>query len=187
MTPSTNNTALLFISRRPAWEEGVRLKMTMDTSEFTARSGNSQRQGRRTGAVLEIEYTCVLDRTAALARQQRALAEIRAPLVVPFWCERTVTTSAIVANVVTVDRAPDDDFFRAGDYVLLSSTLGDQFRQIASVAGSTLTLEAMVGSIAFLTGATVWPCRACVRNPEGASFEATSEDSQTEPLTFTTL
>jgi hypothetical protein len=187
MTPSTNNVSLLFVTRRPAWEEGVSLRMNMDTSEFTARSGSTQRQGRRTGSMLEIQYTAVLDRDAALARQQRALSEVRAPLIVPFWCERAATTTAIVANQVTVDRTPDEDFFRAGDYVLFSSNLGDQFRQIASVSGSTLTLEPDGEALAYLTGATVWPCRACVRDAAGASFEVASEDSQVEPLKYTSL
>lgn len=185
--PSTTNTALLFVTRRPAWEEGIKLRMNMDTSVFTARSGNTQRQGRRTGSKMELEYTAVLDRTAALARQARALAEVRAPLIVPFWCEPALATSDLVANVVVIDAVPDVDFFRAGDYVLISSTLGEQFRQIASVAGQTLTLEAIGGQVAFLTGSTVWPCRACVRDGNGASFTAPSEDSQTEPLTYSTL
>ena len=176
MIPNTNNTALLFVSTRPAWEHGVTLRMSMKTDVFDARSGLQQRQGRQTGAKWEMKYTAILDRVAALARHTRALAEVRAPLIVPMWTERSATTSAITANVVTIDRAADADFFRAGDYVYFSSGLGDQFRQIASVDGDELTLEPDGGAIAYLTGDTA-----------GATFEAPSEDSQSEPLTYATL
>lgn len=187
MIQSTTNQSLIFLTRQPAWEKGVSLKQRMQTDVFTARGGLTQSQGRHAIGKYQISYEAVLDRAGAAGRKGRALFEIRHPLIVPFWTERGVTTSTIVGDVVTIDRAPDADWFRPGDYVYLSSALGNQFRQVGGVSFSDLTFAEDVDAINYLPGATIYPCRACLRDIAGATFDTRSEDSVTEPLTYQTL
>lgn len=188
MTASSNNTALLFISRQPAWERRVKLTQAMLTDVFTSRSGLEQRQNRQSRGRWTMRYSSFCRLADAPARRARILAEVSAPLIVPFWTERAATTSAIVANVVSIDRTPDADWFAAGDYVFFSDALlGDQFREIASVAGSALTLEPDGGAIAFLTGTRIYPCRACIRAPGSASVEVAGEDAALETMEVATL
>lgn len=186
--PSTNNTALLFVTRRPAWEQRVKLRQAMPTDLFTARSGLEQRTGWQTRCRWALRYTATMDRATALARAVRTFSEIEAPLIVPFWTERGILTTGIVGDVVTTDRQSGPDWFTAGEYILLNSAAeGDQFRRIASASGATLTLEPDVDGIDYLTGATVWPCRACIREAGSASVSVAIEESQTESLSYITL
>lgn len=188
MTPSTTNTSLLFVTRQPAWEKKVRSKQAMHTDIFDARSGIEQRQGRQSRGRWSMEYQAVLNFTDAEARRVRTRGEVAAPLIVPFWAERGILTSDLVANVFSMDRTGDADWFYPGDYVLLSSeALGDQFRQIASIDGNDVTLEADAEGEDYLTGATVWPCRACIRDAGSAVFRTSIENSDNETLNYSTL
>lgn len=187
MTPSTSNTALLFVTRRPAWESRVRLKQAMHTDIFTARSGLEQRSGRQSRGRWSLKYEATLARVAAEARRLRTQSEVQSPLIVPFWTERGSLASSIVADVFTMDRESDADWFAPGDYVFLSSDLGDQFRQILDSEGDTVTLVADVEGLAYEEGATIWPCRPCLRDAGSAIFKTAIEHSDTETLNFTTL
>jgi hypothetical protein len=93
-----------------------------------------------------------------------------------------------VANVLTIDRQTDADWYTAGDYVLFYTPAdGLQFRQIASVSGNQLTLAVYGPGIAYGTGSVIWPCRECIREAAGINFVAVSEDSQEEKFHYLTL
>lgn len=186
MIPSSTDTPV-FVTRRPSWEHGVELAMQHETTVFMSRSGIEERQQRRTRAKCDLRYRAVLTPAETAARDATGITQMNATQVVPFWSERALTTTAIAANVVSIDRAPDADWFVAGDHVYLHSTaLGGQFREIASVAGSALTLVADGGAFAYLTGATIYPCRRCLRT-KGIEWEQDSATTGIEDLTFQTL
>lgn len=188
--PSTTNVSPLFLSTPPAWELKVKLRQALNTDIFTARSRLEQRQARQEASNFLLEYRVIMDREDSETRRVRSAAEIAAPLVVPFWPVRTVTTTDIIADVVTIERMPpaEGDFWAVGDFVFFDGgDEGRQFRQILSRAGAVLTLEADVLGFDFSAGATVWPCRLCVRDAGSAAFESDGEDSHEETYTLLTL
>lgn len=185
MIPNTTDAAV-FITTPPAWEKGIELEQMADTSVFTSRAGLEERQQRRQRCGFKIEYSAVYDAAGLAARNQSAAAEMASPLVVPFWTERCLTTSGIVANVVTIDRDPDSDWFVPGDWVFFDSpTQGQQFRQIASVAGADLTLSG--SGTAFNSGTPVYPCRRCLRDGQRAEWIPPSDGNASEAMKFATL
>ncbi len=185
--PSTSNKTTLFVTRQPAWELRVLLRQAMTTGVHTARSGLEQRSARQSRGRWALQYQAVLDRTQADARDIRTAEEITAPLVVPFWTERTATTSAVVANVVSVEYPPNADFFAAGEWVYFATAGAGHFREIASVAGFALTLVPDVSAPAVASGVTCWPCRLCTRDAGSISRRQAIENSEVETLNFTTL
>lgn len=184
MIPTSADTPV-FISRAPSWELQVELEQAMETAVFTSRSGLEERQQRRSRSLWTMEYSAVLQPAELAARRASAITESNAPCVVPFWTERCYTTTAIVANVVGIDRLPDADFFADGDYCYLSQNGTGQFRQIDTSSGNNLTLVALIGAVAFTTGAKIWPCRLCARQP----FDWTHAGAKAgiEQFKFTTL
>lgn len=185
MIPNTED-APVFLTTAPAWDRGVELEQLMDTAVFTSRAGLEERQQRRQRAAFRIEFTAVYDAAGLAARNTAAALEMASPLVVPFWTERCLTTSGIVANVVTIDREPDSDWFVPGDWVFFDSpTQGQQFRQIASVAGSDLTLSG--SGTAFSAGTPVYPCRRCLRDGQRAEWIPPSDGNASEAMKFATL
>lgn len=187
-TRSTNTAEVLFVTTAPAWEDGCTLEQTMHTDIFRARSGVEQRQGSQGLSKWRMEYTAVLDQTAAAARRARALEEVRSPLCVPFWTEKTTTAGPLSGDSVEITAAETADFFQPGDFVLLSAS-GDgiQFREIASRAGSVLTFTPDLDAIAYAAGSTVWPCKFCIRTDGGARFDAEGTHAHRETLQFETL
>ena len=185
MIPTTED-AEVFISTPPAWERGVELEQMMDTAVFTSRSGLEERQQRRQRGAYRLDYTAVYNAAELSARNAAAALEMAAPLVVPFWTERCQTTSGIVANVVTIDRTPDADWFVAGDWIFFdSATQGRQFRKIASVAGANLTLSG--SGTAFNSGTPVYPCRRCLRDNQRAEWIPPADGNASEAMKFATL
>lgn len=187
MIPNTTDAAV-FITTPPAWEKGIELEQMADTSVFTSRAGLEERQQRRQRCGFKIEYSAVYDAAGLAARNESAAAEMSSPLIVPFWTERSATTSGIIANVVAIDYEPDGDWFVAGDWILFDSpTQGQQFRQIASVSGASLTLAALGGAIAFNSGTPVYPCRRCLREGQRAEWIPPSDGNASEAMKFSTL
>ncbi len=182
MIASTADAAL-FITTTPAWEFGVDVTQTMETSVFKSRAGLEERKQRRQRCAWSIQWVAALDSAATKARDAIAAAEQNAAFIVPFWTERALTTTAIVANVVTIDRAPNADWFVPGDYVLITDGATTQFRLISSVAGSALTLNA---GYAFDSGAKVYPCRKCFREGQATEWIPPGANA-TEPMKFSTL
>jgi hypothetical protein len=187
MIPSTLDTPTV-ITRRPAWEAGVEFEQAMDTDVFRSRAGLEQRQQRRQRGRYLLDYTTRLSAAEALTRDVLAASENVGPLIVPFWTRAARTDSPIIANVVTIDYAPDGDFFSDGDYVFFDSpSQGEQFRLIAGTAGSSLTLVADGGAIAFVTGTRVYPCRRCIYEAGRAEWAPESREATSEKLRFITL
>ncbi len=185
MIPNTAE-APVFLTTPPAWERGVELEQVMDTAVFTSRAGLEERQQRRQRAAYRIEFTAVYDAAALATRNTAAALEMAAPLVVPFWTERCLTTSGIVSNVVNIDRDPDSDWFVPGDWIFFDSpTQGQQFRQIASVADAALTLSG--SGTAFNSGTPVYPCRRCLRDGQRAEWIPPSDGNASEAMKFATL
>lgn len=187
--PSTSNKDQLFVTRQPAWEMKVRLRQALKCDVWTARSGLEQRQGRQSKSRWALQYSATLDRTAALAREVRTAAEITAPLVVPFWTERTATTTPLASNAVTIARAPDEDFFTVGEWVYFLPVSGTaSFRQIASIAGSVLTFVPDGAAPTYgSSGVPCWPCKLCTRDAGSVNVRRAIDNSETETLNFTTL
>lgn len=186
MIPSTADTPT-FVTTAPAWEHGVDLEQAMDTSVFMTRAGLEERQQRRQRGKYSLSYKSQMARSAGRARDAAAAAAAATGLIVPFWTEPALATTDLTADTVTIDRTPDADWFTAGDWVFFTDpTLGDEFREIASVSGDTLTLVALGGSKAYLTGVTVYPCRACVRATR-AEWQQDDIDASEESHKFSTL
>lgn len=191
--PNTNNTDPLFITRAPAWEKGVELEQSMLGSIDTARSGLEQRQQRRFRCAWKMTYRAALDGATTRQREARSLAEIKAPLWVPFWTEKAITANALnLGNPTTLnlDRIVTHDFFAVADYVLLRHpTLGDQFRRIEDwgINSQQIILEALGGFTHFPIGTACYPCRKCVRNQGQAEMQIHHADSTTETLVYVTL
>ena len=188
--PSTGTVSPIFTTTGPAWEAGVTLAQNMVSDVSTSRSGLEQRQQRSARGRWKITYVAKLNQTERSARERRARAEVVSPVWVPFWTEAGLTATAIVANTFSMDREWSLDFFSPGDWVLFDSpTQGQQFRQIDSIGitAQELVLVAMTGAIAFDPLTRIFPCRLCTRDNGGAEFQAASEITHTERLTYSTL
>lgn len=186
MIPNTADSPT-FVSAKPAWEHGVELEQALNTTIFQTRAGLEERQQRRQRGQFTISYKTQMDRTAGRARDAAAAAAATSAQIVPFWTEPATATTDLVADAVTIDRTPDADWFTAGEWILfVDATLGDEFREIASVSGDTLTLVALGGSKDYLTGVTVYPCRACVRAGR-AEWMRDDADATEESHKFSTL
>lgn len=185
----TENTSLLFVTRSPAWERGVRLKQQMGGTQFTSRAGLEQRVARQRRATWSVQFAAVLDQTDAAARLVRAAAEMRAPLVLPFWAIPGVTVSTISADKVTLNRFTTPDFYAAGDYVYFwTDALGGQFRLVTGNGASLqeMTLAPLTGALAYPIGTSVYPCRIFIRSGD-ARTTMMSESSVEETLNFASL
>jgi hypothetical protein len=157
----------------------------MKSDVNTSRGGLTQKLGRQSRGAWQMQYSAVLSRSEAAARQVRAREEIRSPLVVPFWTEKALTTTVLDSDAVHIDRLPDYDWFTPGDWVYIVPPAGAaEFREILSVDGDTLFLNS---GAEYGSGLAIYPCRFCMRSADGATFETTSEDSVVEPLTYMTL
>lgn len=187
--PDTTNQTPLFVTRRPAWEDGVELEQSAQSDVVTSRNGLEQRQQRSGRNMWKISFKAYLSASEREARRRRSLAEIRTMLWVPFWTEHSLT-AAMSTNALTLDRETSLDFFAPGDWVFFDSpTQGQQFRQIEAQGGTAqqVTLAAGSGSITFDVGTPVYPCRACVREGGLAEFEDEGEATSRETLTYATL
>lgn len=187
--PNTSNTSPLFLTRTPGWERGVRLKQSLATNQTVSRAGLEQRVGRQMRSSWSIQFSVMMDRTTAAARLVRAAAEMRAPVVVPFWPIPGRTVSLIAGDKVTINRSQNADFYTAGDYVYFwDAALGGQFRLVTGqgVSEQEITLASMVGALSFPIGSRVYPCRVFIR---AGNAETTGHGHATteEDLTFSTL
>jgi hypothetical protein len=192
--PNTDNTAALFVTRAPAWEKGVELEQGMAGSIDTSRSGLEQRQQRRFKCGWKLSYKAALDAANARQREERSLAEIKAPLWVPFWTEKAILANPITLvnpTTVNLDRIVTHDFFAVDDYVLLRhATLGDQFRKITAWGINTqqIIFESLGGAeVLFPIGTACYPCRLCIRSQGMAEMQRRHADSTTESLVYVTL
>ncbi len=186
--PDTTNTATLFVSREPSWELGVDLTQILKSDVQTSRSGLEQRQGRMSLSRWRMSYQAHLSSGERAARLTRMLAEIRAPLQVPFWARGAVLTSDMALETLGIDRHGDADFYRPGDYVMITDGVDLQFRIIAAIYfGNSITLEPMDGSIDFTQGSRIYPCRLCVRDGGTGEFREMSEATHLEKLNYSTL
>lgn len=191
--PDTTNTAPLFVTRAPAWERGVDLEQAMGGTVDASRSGLEQRQQTRFRGAWRMSYRAVLEAVSAKERETRALAEVKAPLWVPFWTEKAVTANPLNGGnptTLNLSRVVTYDFFYIADYVLLRHPdLGDEFRRIEDWGVNTqqIILEALGGFTQFPTGTLCYPCRLCLRGQGSAEFSTPHGGSITEALTYATL
>lgn len=187
--PDTSNTATLFVTRPPAWEMGVQLEQAMNSDVSTSRAGLEQRQQRGGVGRWRLTYQAYLNQSERAAREERAFAEIAAPLIVPFWTEAGTTITTLDFNALQVDRAWTPDFFKVGDWVFFDDGTQTQFRQIEAIGITDQSLELvdLSGQIEFAAGTTIYPCRHCVREQGRAEFESASEATHTERLVYSTL
>lgn len=187
MAIQSTDTTELFITRAPAWEDGVSLDQAMASDVFAARSGYEQRQARRKRGMWTIGYKAYLNRAERTAREERALNEVRARCWVPFWTETSTTVGVIMAaNFVTIDRFPTTDFFVPGHWIYFAGSV-PQFRQIAATAGNGITLEPTGAPIIYALGTTLYPVLPCVRRSGQADFRQSSEATYIEKLVYSTL
>lgn len=185
MTPNSTDS-IVFITRQPSWEAPVEIELQQETAVFTAHAGLEERQRRRVRSRVELSYAAALTPAECIGRDTSAVNEANNACIVPIWTERALTTSGIVANVVGIDRTPDPDWFQPGDYAYLyTRELGGQFRLITAAGADSLTFEALIGSVAFLAGSTIYPCRKC--SNRGAEWQGQSRNTARETFRFTSL
>lgn len=189
MIPSSDSVTPLFIERLPDWSQGVDLDAGHRTKIFASRTGLEQRQRGRATPIYRIAYQQAgLTRAEFLQRQQRVPAEIISPLVVPFWTERANLQDTMTGDSANIDVLPRPEFFAAGQYIyLIDATNGGQFRKIASVTGTTLTLDAQVGSHLYASGTACYPCRVCRRIQGEDKFTRSHLRCFAETLIFETI
>jgi hypothetical protein len=186
--PSTTTVDLLFVSREPAWENGVELIQSMVSGVFTSRSGLEQRQQRIGRGHWTMRYRTYDVAATALSRWKRTQAELAAPLVVPFWPEGG-TLASLASDVATISRTATEDWFLVGDYIFITNGTVGQFRTIAGygISLQALELEEVDDPVAFSPGARVYPCRLCERGGGKAEAMILHEASRQEEVTYNTL
>lgn len=189
---TTLSATPLFFNARPAWERTIAVSIKMQAISTTSRDGLMQTHATTNRGIYTIRYAVVRNRASRLAYQPTQLAQLTAPTWVPFWPFRALTTNSlgIGGTSVSISLLSSVDWFAAGDWVLLyeASAAGtNQWRQIASVTGQTLTLVALGGSLAFGTGSSIAPARLCVRERGEAQADLYHETSEIESVNFRTL
>jgi hypothetical protein len=183
MTPNSDNTSHVLITREPDWAEGVVSTFTFETGVFVSRSGKEQRKrGRATPKAKIIWKVSGLTLPQYRAAIASAAVEARALCRVPFWSEGTITVTSISSNAVTIGVDPRADFFAVGQWVYFVAPAATSFRRIASVSGRILTLDAAPSEAAIPSGARCYPCRVCRRIFADQAIERT--DSQSHNLTL---
>lgn len=165
---------------------GVLLNQTSASSLYTARTGLEQRQGRMSGTRWSITYSAHLSGAEREARIRRMLAELAAPLWVPFWPRGGKLTTDLSADAFTMSRPATASFFRPGDWVYLLQAGTGYFREIVAADGNEIELVPDEDAAAFTAGTWAFPCRKCVRDGNGA-FQETSNETVVENLTYNQL
>lgn len=165
MNPNSDTTDALAVTAQPDWSRQPKVTFAHSTVIVLAVSGKEQRERIRQTPKARLSYV-VSGLTLAEMRAGllRAEAEGRAPCIVPFWTEGTITVTGIVANQVTIGVDPRRDFFVAGQYVFLDDLAGHTgFRLVTAVTDRGLTLAADGTAYAFGANAKIYPCRKCRR------------------------
>lgn len=168
------------------------LSASAKATGVTSRAGLVQKIAHGERLRYSFDYRVIRKRAARQSAAAQALLELTTTVWVPIWPMRALTTTLLAGGgtSVSIDYPPTREWFAAGDWVYLyerAQTGTAQFRQIASVSGSVLTLAALGGSLSFPTGTPIAPVRLCVRTRSQIETEDAHDASSIEILSYETI
>ena len=140
---------------RPNWSNPVGVEYTFRTGVLTSRDGTEQRYAERLRPRIALTYTTAMTQAlisrhhADMVGNQAALWSVRAE-----WAWVKLTADAVApTNEIVVDSVPD--WMVAGQAIILETAGNEDWYEISSIDGSTITLGE-VSTIDYPTGTKVY-------------------------------
>jgi hypothetical protein len=190
VNPTTTNQTPQLLAVLPDWAAGIQQRTVYRTEVTRSRAGLEQRTQHRRRPMLSMEYMAAgIHDAAARRRLEGIVAQSRRPQLVPWWPHGSKLLSAMTTDTsaLLASNPIGDDWDRDGWVYLWDRATGQEFRQLASRTGRTLSLTDTGAHLHFPAGAYCFPVRLCLREKGDDLLNPGRHRTNPEKLIFRTL
>jgi hypothetical protein len=175
----------------PDWATAIQQRTTYRTDISRSRTGLEQRAQRRRRPFLSIEYRATVQSDPAQRRIEATLLTSRTPLIVPWWPNGGILSDKMPNQTIVnlTSRPIAEDWTAELQWVFLWGRAEQQgeWREFASISGSTVTLIDTGFHLRFEAGGFIFPGKLCTREIDNQMLNRHHHRESTDTIKFRTL